>query len=616
MRYNQTLLDQIRSTVILSDFISEKTSLRRQGQYHVGLCPFHHEKTPSFTVTNDKGIYFCFGCGETGSIFDFLMKIKGLNFKEAVEEAANRVGILLPAEVQSPMEEKAEKENLEIYHALERATIWFQSQLQGEFGKEGRHYLEGRGVPKALQEEFKLGFAPSSSQGLLTQLKKEGLSEDILEKAGLIFRKNELPNGGQKETRDRFRGRLMFPIQDKKGRVIAFGARTLTNENPKYLNSPETAVFHKGKSLYGVWNVMRNKESLKKMPLMVVEGYLDVILCWKEGLPAVAPLGTALTETQLSEVWRFYSEPILCFDGDLAGRKAAFRAGERALIQLKPGISLKIAHFPKGEDPASLLSSGQRGVVTDLLKNADGLDGFLWQYLIEEKRTDTPEHQALLKKDLFKMLDSILDKDVREAYYHDMMSRYHGMFRGGGRGRLKEVSQKSTYFGKRRDLPSSFEVKKRQHKILIAGLIKYPFLLNDVVDIFSTLDLEDPDLIKLREVILRYYEKNLPLEFLDMEGYLKEKNCMDVLLQLKNDNLFLDASFLREGTEIVDVKRGWREVWILAQEQKNIKREETKLLKEFETNMSPHLWAEIQALNIEKESQKAFIREGLETETE
>ncbi|MBS0185548.1 MAG: DNA primase [Proteobacteria bacterium] len=614
MRYHQTLLDQIRSTVVLSDFISEKISLRRQGQYHVGLCPFHHEKTPSFTVTNDKGIYFCFGCGETGSVFDFLMKTKGLNFKEAVEEAANRVGIILPKEIHNPLEEKIEKENLEIYHALEKAMTWFQVQLQGDVGRHARKYLEGRGVSRVEQENFKLGFAPSSGQGLSRYLKEVGISEEVLEKAGLIFLKNEFPKEGQKEVRDRFRGRIMFPIQDKKGRVIAFGARTLTGEHPKYLNSPETSLFHKGKSLYGVWNIMQNRESLKKMPLMVVEGYLDVILCWKEGFPAVAPLGTALTETQLSEIWRYSSEPILCFDGDLAGQKAAFRAGEKALIHLKPGISLKVAHFPKGEDPASLLESNQKESMAELLKNADGLDGFLWQYMLQERRYDTPEHQALLKKDLLKMLEGILDKDVREAYYYDMMTRFQNIFRG--RGKLKEASYKNISFGKKRDLPSFFEIKKRQHKILVAGLIKYPFLLNDVVDIFSTLDLEDPDLIKLREVILAYYEKNLPLEFSNMENYLKEKNCMDAFLKLKNDNLFLYASFLREGAQIMEVKRGWREVWILAQEQKNLKHEEIKLLKEFETNMSPHLWAEIQALNIEKESQKAFIREGLETETD
>ncbi len=616
MRYNQTLLDQIRETVVLSDVVSEKVSLRRQGQYHVGLCPFHGEKTPSFTVTNDKGLYFCFGCGEKGSVFDFLMKTKGLDFKEAVEEAAHRAGVLLPVESQSPLEEKTEKENLEIYHALERATLWFQSNLQGDLGKDGRKYLEGRGVSKALQEEFKLGFAPSSFQGLLKHLTGEGISEGVLEKAGLIFRKEALSNGRQKETWDRFRGRIMFPIQDKKGRIIAFGARTLTDENPKYLNSPETPVFHKGNSLYGVWNVMRNKASLKEMPLMVVEGYLDVILCWKEGFPAVAPLGTALTDNQLLEVWRFSPEPILCFDGDLAGRKAAFRGAERALVHLKPGISLKVSHFPKGEDPASLLSSGQKEVVGNLLKSAHGLGGFLWQYMLEEKRIDTPEHQALFKKNLYKMLDTILDKDVKDAYYHDMMNRYHLMFRSGGKGKSKEPPQKIVSFGKKRGLPSSFEVKKRQHKILIMGLIQYPFLLNDVVDMFSTLDLEDLDLIRVRDVILTYYEKNLPLEFLGLRDYLKEKNCLDVFLQLKNDNLFLDASFLKEGPLVLDIKRGWREVWMLAQEQKTLKYEEAKLLKEFETNMSPNIWAEIQALTLERESQKTFIREGLETETE
>lgn len=615
MKYSQNLLDQIREKVILSDFVSERLSLRKQGQYHIGLCPFHTEKTPSFTVTNDKGMYFCFGCGEKGSVFDFLMKTKGLGFKEAVEEAAARVGVILPR-FQDPLQEKIEHENLKIYEALEKASEWFKFQLQNVSGKEGKAYLDVRGVSNASQERFKLGLALPSSQGLLRNLEEKGISQETLESAGLILRPIEGQRSPSRESWDRFRGRIMFPIQDKKGRVIAFGGRTLakmvTKDVPKYLNSPETSVFHKGKTLYGIWEVMKNKDVLKEKPLIFVEGYLDVILCWQEGLAAVAPLGTALTEHQLSEAWRFCSTPILCFDGDIAGKKAAFKALEKALEILRPEVSLKFAHLPKGEDPASLITLGQGEVLRMHLQKAQTLGDFLWSALKEQRRIDTPEHQALFKKNLFSLVARIKDKDVQEAYRHDMMMRFQNLFRE----RFPKHQKNSKIDRRSIPLLSSFETKRRQHKLLIAAVIQYPILLNEVAETFSTLDLEEPYLMKLRDDILDYYEKNLSLEFSDLEHYLKEKGCLESFLHFKEDPLFSTASFLREGTPFSEVKRGWQEVWILAQGRTVLKSEEKKLWEAFEATMSPNIWAEIQALNLEKESQKAFIEKALEEETE
>lgn len=620
MRYSQTLLDQIRDALVLSDCVSEYVSLRKTGHYHLGLCPFHSEKTPSFTVTDDKGMYFCFGCGATGSVFDFFMKMKGMSFKEAVEEAAARCGISLPVAPSNPLEEKMEKENLEIYSVLEKAALWFKSQILVPLGKNARSYLESRGISKDLQERFSLGYSPSSYHALVSHFVKEGISQEVLEKAGLVLRRNEEADQDHHkmpEHWDRFRGRLMFPIQDKKGRMVGFGARTLTSEMPKYLNSPETAVFHKGKVLYGIWEVMTNKDILKSQPLVLVEGYLDVIACWKAGIPAVAPLGTALGEGQVLEAWRFHKEPVVCFDGDLAGRKAAFRALERALVHLKAGYSLKFAHLPKGEDPASLILAGQTELIRERLKKAQSLSDFLWESMVEQKRLDTPEHQALFKKNLRALLENIKDADVKEAYLHDMMQRYHKMFRKVPWEGFKSSKKSFASFGGiPQNILSSFEVKRKQHKILILGVMKYPLLLNDVMETILTLDLEDPSLIKLREEIVGYYEQNLPLEIFALEDYLKERGCGEYLAHLEGEKLDFYASFLKGEMPLSEVKRRWNEVWIIAQERPALKCAEKKLWKEFETNMSPTIWAEIQALNLEKESQDSLIQEGLEENIE
>lgn len=613
MRYTQDILDRIKENIILSDIVSEHVSLQRHGQYHRGLCPFHTEKTPSFTVTNDKGIYHCFGCGETGSVFDFLMKTKGLNFPEAVGEAASRAGISLPQESKSSESEQEEKERTVSYQALEKASLWYHIQLTSKMGKEAYSYLEERGISRILSERFCLGYAPASYQALLVHMKNEGFSVEVLEKVGLTLVKH---GDGQTHTRenwDRFRGRLIFPIQDKKGRVIAFGGRTLKGEDPKYLNSPETPFFHKGKTLYGIWEIYKNKALLKNTPLVLVEGYMDVISLWKEEIPAVAPLGTALTEDQLLEAWRMYSEPIICFDGDLAGRKAAFRALERALVCLRPGVSLKFAHLPKGEDPASLIQMGQGEFLKELLGKAQPLSDFLWAYMIEQNRIDTPEYQALFKKNILDKIMQIQNADIREAYTQDILMRYQKKFKSFFSS--QKASQLLAKKYRSSDVPrvlSTFEIKMRHQKILFAILIKHPLLLEDVVEPFSNMELEEPNLIKIKEVILEYYEKNLPLECLALKHYLKDKGCFEFIQNILQENFFLYAPFLKDKAPLSEVKRGWREVWLRSQEKSALNREELKLWNEFENNMSNEAWMRLQALNIEKEVQSAFIQDELE----
>lgn len=610
MRYPQDILDRIKENIVLSDVISERVLLQRQGQYHRGLCPFHTEKTPSFTVTNDKGIYHCFGCGETGSVFDFLIKSKGLNFLEAVQEAAGRAGITLPQENKSSEEEQKEKERNIAYHALEKASSWYQIQLASKAGKEACSYLEERKIPKNLAERFSLGYAPASYQALLDYMKKEGFSEEVLEKVGLVVVKQKMAQSRTRESWDRFRSRLIFPIQDKKGRVIAFGGRTLKGEDPKYLNSPETPFFHKGKTLYGMWEIYKNKALLKDFPLVLVEGYLDVISLWREEIPGLAPLGTALTEEQLLEAWRIYPEPIICFDGDLAGRKAAFRALERALICLRPGVSLRFVHLPKGEDPASLIQMGHVQFLKDLLKKARTLSDFLWEYMSEQHRIDSPEYQVLFKKNLLNKISTIQNGEIREGYTRDILMRYQQKFDSSSRISLTAGKRRRNY-----EVPkilSPFEINLRHQKILFAMLIKHPLLLEDVIEPFSNMDLEEPNLIKLKDTMIEYYEKGLALEYLALGDYLKNKECLEFVEGLLQENFFLYAPFLKDTAPLSEVKRGWNEVWLRSQEQLALDRQKLELWNEFEETMSNDAWVRLQALNIEKEAQSAFIQDELE----
>ena len=329
MAFPPQFLDELRARLPVSEVVGRKVRLLRKGREHSGLCPFHNEKTPSFTVNDEKGFYHCFGCGAHGSVIDFAMETEGLSFPEAVEKLAGQAGLQVPQS--SPEERERAKVRSTLYDVLEQVCDWYEDQLTRPGGRQAYDYLKQRGFTDETIGRFRLGFAPDGRGKLLQAMESRGIERRQLVEAGLI----KLPEGGG-DPRDYFFNRVMFPITDGRDRVIAFGGRILGDGQPKYLNSPETPLFHKGRNLYNY--AMAREASKDAGTVIVAEGYTDVIALAQAGLPnAVAPLGTALTEEQIGLLWRIADEPVLCFDGDNAGERAALRAAERAMPILKPG---------------------------------------------------------------------------------------------------------------------------------------------------------------------------------------------------------------------------------------------------------------------------------------
>ena len=428
-------LDQLRSRVSLAGVIGRRVKLTRKGKEHMGLCPFHNEKSPSFSVVEDKGFYHCFGCGAHGDVLSFVMQTEGLSFPEAVEKLAGEAGLEVPKA--SPRARAEAEERQGLGDVVELACRFFQAELAAPGGQAGRRYLEGRGLKPETLAAFRLGFAPGRRGALATALKAQGIAEAQLIEAGLAKR----PEGEEEGSRLReyFFDRVIFPIEDRRGRVVAFGGRTLGDGQPKYLNSPDSALFHKGRLLY---NLARARQAVRDgQPLLVVEGYMDVIALAESGIGgAVAPLGTAVTEDQIGELWRLADAPILCLDGDNAGRRAALRAAERALPLLQPGKTLRFAFLPAGEDPDSLVRQSGRAAFDQVLGAARPLAEMVWQKELAEQPADGPEAWAALKGRLLAAAGRIQHPEVQRLYRDDLVDRFYaarrearGLGQGGGR---------------------------------------------------------------------------------------------------------------------------------------------------------------------------------------
>jgi DNA primase len=426
MRFSPQFLDELRARLPVSEVVGRRVQLKKSGSEWRGLSPFNKEKTPSFFVNDQKSMWFDFSAGRNGNIFDFVMLTEGLSFPEAVEKLAEQAGLPLP---KLSREEVAQEERRRTLNdVLEMAAKFFEATLASRAGAKARGYLADRGIDPATQLRFRLGYAPPARFALKEHLGKEGVSNDDMIQAGLLVAGEDIPL-----PYDRFRDRVVFPITDLRNRVIAFGGRALESDaTAKYLNSPETALFHKGATLYNV--ATARLAAHKGEPLIAVEGYVDVIAMVQAGYEAaVAPLGTALTTDQLVLLWKMAAEPTLCFDGDEAGRRAAFRAMDLALPLLKPGKSLKFASLPQGQDPDDLLRAGGRDAVKDVIETARPLAELLWMREAEAGALDTPERRAAFEARLAQVIASIGDESVRKYYRSEFGERLHRMFEIGAR---------------------------------------------------------------------------------------------------------------------------------------------------------------------------------------
>ena len=477
MAFTPQFLDEIRARVPLSDVIGLRVRLIRKGREHGALCPFHNEKTPSFTVSDDKGFFHCFGCGAHGDVIGFVMRDEGLAFPEAVEKLAGEAGLEIPKE--TPQDHARAEEQLSLYAVLEAAANFFESELRADSGSAASAYLKGRGLKPQTIEGFRLGYAPESRNSLKTALLGKDISEAMLVTAGLLIE----PEGGG-ASYDRFRHRVIFPIQDRRGRVIAFGGRALGDAQAKYLNSPDTPVFHKGAVLYGMH--LARGVARKSGRIIAVEGYMDVIALHQGGLTeTVASLGTALTELQMEEMWRLVDAPVLCFDGDVAGREAAARAAERALPRLKSGKSLLFASLPMGQDPDSLIGEGGKPAIEEVMAGAEPLSEQLWKIAGGGEELTTPESRASLNRRLNGYLEQIPDDDLKFYFRRHYKNRLFEPFtksksqrgprpapRRGPRDDEKLLPQQG--LGGRAEGSSA-----RRERTILQTILNFPELLHD-----------------------------------------------------------------------------------------------------------------------------------------
>lgn len=514
MSLTPAFLDELRARTLLSALIGKTVKLSKAGREYKGCCPFHNEKTPSFYVNDDKGFYHCFGCSAHGDAIRWLTDQQGLPFMDAVKELAASASMELPAP-DPRAAERAVRDNT-LYDVMAAAAAWFTDQLHGDAGASARAYLLKRGITPPTAKTFGLGFAPDSRTGLKTALARFGESKLI--EAGLLI----LVEG--KESYDRFRGRLMIPIKDARGRVIAFGGRILGAGEPKYLNSPDTPLFDKGRTLY---NLDRAGPASRKSAnagnpvnrtpgrIIVVEGYMDVIALAQAGIEeAVAPLGTALTEHQLERLWRLSDAPILCFDGDAAGQKAAIRAAHRALPMVAPARTLQFVTLPNGQDPDDLIKAGGRAAMEAVLASPQPLVDRIWLAERDAAPLTTPEARAGLKQRLAEYAQTISDANTRTQYQQEFRTRFDALFSAPRQSWQPRppVSRRGAYdkrYAPPEPPPSAMAVAISGKGIdpsvaraIMAGLIRHPSVILVCSEEIGALGLADPDLIRLRAALI------------------------------------------------------------------------------------------------------------------
>jgi len=421
MKFPPSILEEIKARLPVSAVVGKRVRLAKTGREWKGLSPFNAEKTPSFFVNDQKGSFFDFSSGKNGDIFKFVMETEGLSFPEAVEKLASEAGVTLP---KVSFEAQAQEERRKgLHEVVELAARFFEAELNAERGGPARRYLSGRGLEGQARQLFRLGYAPPDRFALRDHLAAKGVGAEAMIETGLLVHGEEIA-----VPYDRFRDRIMFPIHDARGRVVAFGGRAMSADvAAKYLNSPETPLFHKGALLFNHHNA--RKAAHDSGQVIVVEGYVDVISMTLAGFPqVVAPLGTALTEDQLSLLWRMAGEPVICLDGDKAGRKAAGRAIDLALPLLEPGRSLSFALLPDGQDPDDLARSGGKPAVTEVISRAKPLVDMLWAREVEASQLDTPERRAAFERRLKEPLGLIRDETTRRHYRREIDERLGQLF--------------------------------------------------------------------------------------------------------------------------------------------------------------------------------------------
>lgn len=587
--FTPAFLDELRSRLTLSEIVGKRLRLTRAGREFKACCPFHSEKSPSFYINDDKQFYHCFGCGAHGDVIGFTMRHDRLSFPEAVETLAGQAGLQVPQN--TPIDREKFDHEKRLYQLLERATTWFEEQLFTPAGREALSYLQRRGLSEDSIRRFRLGFAPGDAQILIRKLTSEGYKLEELVSIGLA-----------KKSEDRndhfsfFRNRVIFPIGDRKGRIVAFGARILGEGEPKYLNSPDHPLFHKGKLLYGL---SRARTAIaQNQPIIVVEGYMDVIALVEAGYSgAVAPNGTALTEDQLIALWKLITpadahdpgkdySPILCFDGDGAGQRAATRAVERALPLLTSTQTIRIATMPEGQDPDDLIKRSGKAAMQTILDQAKPMIDVIWEMTMAGRRLQTPEDRGVFMAALKQRVSRIGDINLRQLYWNEIRSRLTTIFnwRSSHEPRAQtgfQPSPKGTFQKGRwqppqppmpllnRKQPAS--PQRLRERALLALMVNHPALFADFGEDLTLTSFINPEFEALKQQVVSILslDSHEPLDATELYRHLSLESGSGPggdskqasLAEILSETTYMHASFARPERSLEQARQGWKSIW-------------------------------------------------------
>ncbi|MBL6853617.1 MAG: DNA primase [Alphaproteobacteria bacterium] len=616
-RFTPNLLDEILRRTDIVQLVGRRVKLTRKGQAFWGCCPFHQEKSPSFKVENARRNYKCFGCGKSGDAFRWLTETEGLSFPEAVERLASEAGVELPK--WSAEDEEREDRKKSLYDIIEATCVFFEEQLRAKNGAEARDYLRSRALDGETAKKFRLGYAPTGNGTLIEHLKTKNITLDDMIAAGVVR-----PAQDDRSPRDFFFDRLMFPITDPRGRVIAFGGRGLSPDaKPKYINTGETTLFSKGHLLYNF--ATARPAGIKAQTIVVAEGYMDVIALVRAGFDyAVAPLGTALTEDQLHLLWRTAPEPVMAFDGDDAGLRAAQRAARLALPHLKAGHSLRFAFLPGGEDPDSFIRQNGPAPMKKILDEALPLSQVLWRVETEGKDFSTPERRAGLERNLAEIVQQIGDGKIADYYRRDFEQRVFDAFKrrqsptggqprqwvpkeqynrqrrgqgGGYRGPMQPQETVSPAVKASMLARSGRSGALRMKEAEIAALLMaQPALAHDHAELVAELPFTDRELDRFRHVLLNLAASGSSLEKQGFETHLSRLGMAELVARLTAKSTGgvdpaeadyqppedLDARFLKAASDL-------REMAERAPER-------ARAMERFKTEGTEESWAEAQRL--------------------
>jgi DNA primase len=602
MRFPPHILDEIRARLPVSLVVGRRVQLKKAGREWKGLSPFKAERTPSFFVNDQKGFYKCFASGEHGDIFTFLMKTEGLEFVEAVERLAADAGVVLPKpEPRSPQAAEQIDERTRLMALVEASAKFFEAQLWSSAGQEARRYLERRGLTRETMERFRLGYAPAGREVLKAHLAKAGFTVKEMALAGMEITGEDIAT-----PYDRFRNRVMFPIEDLKGRVIAFGGRALDPDAPaKYLNSPETPLFHKGSQLY---NIHRARPvAFETSRIVVVEGYMDVVALDQAGFKAaVAPLGTALTEAQVQLLWRVAQEPILCFDGDGAGKRAAYRAVDTILPMLKPGISAQFAFLPDGLDPDDLVRQQGSAAFDAILARTKALFDVMWERELAAQPMTTPEQRAAMELRLKTLVARIADGTVRAHYEQEVRQTLWSLNRavvreiagGGGAG-----ARSGGWVGRQNNVQTDWKVRERarlpqkgrpvfraavsagpglagrvsliptREALILKALINHPWLLEEHAERIATIEFTAPAAVALRDALLAALVQQNPLDTPGIHNHLSDTGLSHVVALVERAITHRGDKFAEPEADKEAVETGWCHAVALHEKQVGLRRD-------------------------------------------